>query len=140
MTHVVPEGVEVPAQPVALVSSNNVKFVIKGTGVSFYETSEPINNQDTFETFDLARAGAIQAFAKHKSDVLTAIAQTEKDLVAAQAVSGNISNVEVVPVAEEPVVAVAQPVVQPVAQPVAPVSQTPVVRANSPAVQVTPIA
>lgn len=130
MTHVVPERVAgVPVQPVAqpavaVVATNNVKFEIKGTSVNFYETTEAFNNRDVFETFDLARAGAIQAFAQHKQDVLVALERTEKDLLVVQE-----SNIQ--PVA--PVVgtdAVVTPVVAP---------GTPVVRANSPAVQVTPI-
>jgi hypothetical protein len=87
MTHIVPERVVgVPVQPVAVapVVVSNVKFEIKGTEVTFYETPEAPNNIDVFETFDLARSAAIQAFAKHKANVLAAITQTEKELLTAQ--------------------------------------------------------
>jgi hypothetical protein len=85
MTHIVPETVVgVPAQPVAVAAISNVKFEVKDLGVTFYETPEPFNNVDIFETFDLARAAAVQAFAKHKVTVLAAIARTEKELLTAQ--------------------------------------------------------
>lgn len=147
MTHVVPDRVsEIPVQPVAVVSqpgvavvaTNNVKFEIKGTSVNFYETTEGFNNRDVFETFDLARAGAIQAFAQHKQDVLVALERTEKDLLVVS--ESNIQPVGAVVSNESVAVA---PAVAPVAAPAvaAPVaSATPAVRANSPAVQVTPIA
>ena len=121
MTHIVPERtVGVPAQAVTVTQLANVKFEIKGTGVTFYETPEAFNNRDTFETFDLARAGAIQAFAQHKADVLAAIAQTEKELLTLQG----------------PNSAVLMPLAANV-----PSSRnvSPAVVANSPAVQVNPI-
>lgn len=138
MTHVVPERVsEIPVQPVAVVSqpevaviaTNNIKFEIKGTSVNFYETTEGFNNRDVFETFDLARAAAIQAFAQHKKDVLVALERTEKDLLVVQE-----SNIQpVAAVINNDAVASTPAVAAPVA------TSNPVVRANSPAVQVTPI-
>lgn len=122
MTHIVPANlVSTPVRPaVAVTPVNNVKFEITGTTVNFYETSEAFNNRDVFETFDLARAGAIQAFAQHKADILAAIEQTEKDLLATQAAKANLGNIDkVVPVVEQPL--------------------NPVVQANSPAVSVVPI-
>lgn len=85
MTHIVPERVVgTPAQAVTVAPVNNVKFEIKDLGVAFYETPEAINNQDVFETFDLARSAAVQAFARHKANILAAIARTEKELVTVQ--------------------------------------------------------
>lgn len=121
MTHIVPERiVGVPAQAVTVTQLANVKFEIKGTGVTFYETPEAFNNRDTFETFDLARAGAIQAFAQHKADVLSAIAQTEKELLTLQ----GPNSAALIPLATN-----------------APISGNvaPAVVANSPAVQVNPV-
>lgn len=117
MTHIVSgRAVGVPAQAVTVAQLANIKFEIKGTGVTFYETPEAFNNRDVFETFDLARAGAIQAFAQHKADILAAIAQTEKELVTLQGPGGAV--------------------VETLATNVAPVA----VVANSPAVHVTPLA
>jgi hypothetical protein len=83
MTHIVPERVVgVPAQPVAPIA--NVKFEIRDFGVAFYETAEAFNNVDVFETFDLARSAAVQAFSDYKATVLAAIARTEKELLTAQ--------------------------------------------------------
>lgn len=119
MTHVVPERVVgVPA--VETVPVSNVKFEIKGTAVTFHETAEPFNNRDVFETFDLARAAAVQVFAKHKADVFAALSQTEKELLT---VTGP-TRVAVAPTS---------PAV--VNEAVAPVS----VVANSPAVTATPL-
>lgn len=122
MTHIVPgQAAQVPVQPVAtaipvvaepaqpavaVVPTNNVKFEIKGTEVNFYETSEPFNNKDVFENFDLARAGAVQAFAKHKKDVLMALERTEKDLV-------TVSESVIAPASNGVVVGTAQPAVTP---------------------------
>lgn len=85
MTHIVPERVVgVPAQPVAVASVSSIKFEIRDLNVIFYETPEAPNNIDVFQTFDLARSAAIQAFAKHKASVLATLTQTEKELRTAQ--------------------------------------------------------
>lgn len=128
MTRIVRQTVsEVPVQAVApvdvpvantVVATSNIKFEIEGTGVRFYETNEAINNKNVFENFDLARAGAIQAFAKHKDNVLAALNSTEKELLSVQdtVVQGAV-----------PTVGVADP------------AGTPVARANSSNVTETPI-
>lgn len=97
MTHIVPERVVgVPAQPVAVTPISNIKFEISGTEVTLYETPEAANNVDVFETFDLARSAAVQAFQKQKANILAAIAQTEKELRTAQG-SNQVAGTSVAP-------------------------------------------
>lgn len=122
MTHIVPERVVgVPAQPVAVAPISNIKFEISGTAVTLYETPEFANNVDIFETFDLARSAAVQAFQKQKANILAAIARTEKELLAIQGPT-TVAAQSVAPVAA--------------AQNIAP---TPVA-INSPAIGSTPVA
>lgn len=71
----------VAVSPVPVVDTSNVQFVIEGTKVLFQRTNAPFDNRTIFETFDLARAAAIQAFAQHKNDVMAAINATEKELL-----------------------------------------------------------
>lgn len=71
----------VAVSPIPVVETSNVQFAIEGTKVVFQRTNSPIDNRTIFETFDLARAGAIQAFAQHKNDVMAAINATEKELL-----------------------------------------------------------
>lgn len=78
-TPVVEAPVAVSAIPI--VDTSNVQFVIEGTKVLFQRTNAPFDNRTIFETFDLARAAAIQAFAQHKNDVMAAINATEKELL-----------------------------------------------------------
>lgn len=93
MTHIVPERVVgVPAQPVAVAPISNIKFGISGTAVTLYETPEAANNVDVFETFDLARSAAVQAFQKQKANILAAISRTEKELVTVQGPAQVVAN------------------------------------------------
>jgi hypothetical protein len=71
----------VAVSPIPVVETSNVQFAIEGTKVVFQRTNAPIDNRTIFETFDLARAAAIQAFAHHKNDVMAAINVTEKELL-----------------------------------------------------------
>lgn len=122
MTHIVPERVVgVPAQPVTVAPISNIKFEISGTEVTLYETPEAANNVDVFETFDLARSAAVQAFQKQKANILAAIARTEKELLAIQGPT-----------------AIAAPTVTPVAA-AQNIAATPVV-ADSPVIGSTPVA
>lgn len=61
----------------------NIRFDIEENTVVFYETTQRVNNQDIFDTFEEAKAVAIQAFAEYKGELFKEVLQSEKDLLVA---------------------------------------------------------
>lgn len=64
-------------------AKTNIRFDIEENTAVFYETLQPVNNEDIFDTFEEARTAAIKAFAEYKEELFSEVIQAEKDLLTA---------------------------------------------------------